>query len=320
MQLDLLDRKILTQLDINSRAPFTEIGKKVGASKETVKYRIDKLVSTRVITGFYTAFNTAKLNHFYYKLLIKLHNVTPDLEQEILNYIKNQKYCAYLGSCSGSYDLAVLLMLKTPHQFHKFIADLKRNYGEHIIEKDMHFPLSITRFNMRLYDGCEKTITIYKQDDKPIQKIDKTDLDILNLLSTNSRIPLIEIGKKLNLDPKVIQYRIKKLEKEGIILRYVVAVDYSKLEFKFTQIDIILKDLDCVPEITEFFNRTNRCIHSIEMLGKYDLTIEIFVESDELQRKIIGEFRDKFIGRYLSYDILDMYKEHLIIWGPFYWD
>jgi predicted transcriptional regulator len=224
--------------------------------------------------------------------------VTPDLEQEILNYIKNQKYCAYLGSCSGSYDLAVLLMLKTPHQFHKFIADLKRNYGEHIIEKDMHFPLSITRFNMRLYENCEKTITIYKQDDKPIQKIDKTDLDILNLLSTNSRIPLIEIGKKLNLDPKVIQYRIKKLEKEGIIL----------------------KDLDCVPEITEFFNRTNRCIHSIEMLGKYDLTIEIFVESDELQRKIIGEFRDKFISRYLSYDILDIYKEHLIIWGPFYWD
>ncbi|MDD4983955.1 MAG: AsnC family transcriptional regulator [Candidatus ainarchaeum sp.] len=318
--LDLLDRKILTELDINSRAPLTEIGKKAGASKETVKYRIDKLITSGVITEFYTAFNTAKLNHFYYKLLIKLHNVTPQLENEILDYIKNQKYCAYLGSSQGSYDVVVLLMVKTPNQFQGFITELKRNYGEHIIEKDMHFPLNINRFNIRLYDGCEKIRTVYEQDERINNKVDEQDIKILNILSINARMPLVEIGQKLNLDPKVIKYRIKRLEKEKVILRYMVAIDYNKLGKKFTQINFIIKDLDSIPEITNFFDRTNKCIHSIQLLGKYDLTIEIFVDDNEEIRNILGEFKKKFLGKYLSYDILDLYKEYTIIWGPFYWN
>ena len=42
-KFDLKDRKILFELDTNSRQSFHEIAKKVGLSKDSVIYRINKL-------------------------------------------------------------------------------------------------------------------------------------------------------------------------------------------------------------------------------------------------------------------------------------
>ncbi|HLC80671.1 winged helix-turn-helix transcriptional regulator [Candidatus Woesearchaeota archaeon] len=42
MKLDLKDKKILYELDLNSRATLNEISKKVGLSKQVVDYRVTK--------------------------------------------------------------------------------------------------------------------------------------------------------------------------------------------------------------------------------------------------------------------------------------
>ena len=43
MSIDKKDRKILKELDRNSRQSGSEIAKKTGLNKPTVNYRIDKL-------------------------------------------------------------------------------------------------------------------------------------------------------------------------------------------------------------------------------------------------------------------------------------
>ena len=43
-QLDLKDKKILLELELNSRQSFSSIAKKVGLSKEVVNYRVNKLI------------------------------------------------------------------------------------------------------------------------------------------------------------------------------------------------------------------------------------------------------------------------------------
>ncbi len=59
--------------------------------------------------------------------------------------------------------------------------------------------------------------------------IDFTDLEILSELVENSKTPLAKIGKKLNVHPNVIAYRIKKMKKQGIIKEYTVELDFEKL-------------------------------------------------------------------------------------------
>jgi len=43
VNIDLKDRKILYELDLNCWQSLTQIGKKVGLSKEVVKYRIKRM-------------------------------------------------------------------------------------------------------------------------------------------------------------------------------------------------------------------------------------------------------------------------------------
>ena len=51
-KIDLKDRKILFELDLNSRQTLTQIGKKVGLPKTVVAYRIKRLQDKKIIRNY----------------------------------------------------------------------------------------------------------------------------------------------------------------------------------------------------------------------------------------------------------------------------
>ena len=61
-KIDLKDRKILYQLDLDSRQSLTQIGKNVGLNKDIVSYRIKKLQDEGVIKSFWTLIDAYKLS------------------------------------------------------------------------------------------------------------------------------------------------------------------------------------------------------------------------------------------------------------------
>jgi len=63
MKLGLKDRKILYELDLNSRQSFQKIGKKVRLSKESVFYRIKKLEEEGIIQRYSTMVDVGKLGY-----------------------------------------------------------------------------------------------------------------------------------------------------------------------------------------------------------------------------------------------------------------
>lgn len=316
MDLDLLDKKIMYELDLNARASVTEIAKRARASKETVNFRIKRLLKKGYIKGFYTVFNTAKLGYFYYKTFLKFHRTTPEIEKAIVEYIKNQKNCAYLGSCEGPYDLTFLLMVKNARQFKEFLIELKEKFGDYILEKEVHTVLTTHRLNEKFLFAGKTSKHSFYQDEANKHSIDNTDIKIMQILSTDARISLIDLGKRIKIDQKVVKYRIKKLEKEGIIIAYTSAPNFDKLKLQFIQINFDLKNIKIIHSIIEFFDKTNKCLYALELLGKYDLTIEIHVENDGVLRKIMENFKQIFVDKYNDYDIFNMYKEHLVVWLP----
>jgi len=315
-KLDLLDKKIMYELDLNARASVTQIAKKVRASKETVNFRIKRLLKETYIKSFYTIFNTSKLGRYYYKVFLKFHGTTRQKEQEIIEHIKNNKRCAYLGSCEGPYDLLFLIIVQNSRQFKDFLADLEEKFGDHLIEKEINTVLTTHKLNQKfLYAGPTKKHSFY-QDEISNAKIDNIDIKIMEILSTNARIPLTGLAREAKIDAKVAKYRIKRLEKEGIIIAYTTSPNFDKLGLEFIQINLNLKNLKIIPSIITFFDETNKCLFALELLGKYDLTIEIHVENDKILREIMDKFKEKFVGQYNDYDIFSIYREHTLVWLP----
>lgn len=61
-----------------------------------------------------------------------------------------------------------------------------------------------------------------------ISELDNKDNEILRILTENARIPLKKLAKEVGVSREVVNYRIRRLEKRGIINRYIAKIDMTK--------------------------------------------------------------------------------------------
>ncbi|MFC5045447.1 Lrp/AsnC family transcriptional regulator [Aquimarina hainanensis] len=59
--------------------------------------------------------------------------------------------------------------------------------------------------------------------------LDQTDLKLLKLLQQSGKLTTKEIAQQVNLSPTPVYERIRRLEKEGIIKKYVALVEAEKV-------------------------------------------------------------------------------------------
>lgn len=130
-------------------------------------------------------------------------------------------------------------------------------------------------------------------------------------------MPVSEIAEKIKADQKTVAYRMKKLEKDGIILACVSSPNFEKLGLEFIQINISPKDPAVGKGIIRYFDSTDKCLFAIELIGRYDLTIEVHVEGRGELKMIMDGFRPKFAEKYNDYDVSTISEEHVVVWCPF---
>jgi Lrp/AsnC family transcriptional regulator, leucine-responsive regulatory protein len=114
-----------------------------------------------------------------------------------------------------------------------------------------------------------------------MDNLDPTDLQILKQLQTNSTISTKDLASKLFLTVTPVYERIKKLERDGFITKYVALLDKKKLKKSMTVFCNVrlkeharnvasnfVKDIVALPEIIECYN----------IAGDYDFMLKILVE------------------------------------------
>jgi Lrp/AsnC family leucine-responsive transcriptional regulator len=121
-------------------------------------------------------------------------------------------------------------------------------------------------------------------------KLDPTDKKLLMLLQEDSTKTTKELSLKLNLSVTAIYERIKKLEREGIIDKYIALLNKSKIKKSFV-VFCHLKLLQHKKEyLTQFekqvtlLDEVMECYH---VSGDYDYILKILVENMEEYREFM---------------------------------
>lgn len=130
-KLDLTDKRILTELDINCRISDTQLAKIIKKSRETVRYRILKLQERGSITGFITSIDPTKLGLYMFKVYLKLENIPQDRE-EFFKELKQNKDVYWMGVSDGAFDLVFAFLSKSIPEYYEKINSLLSKY-EHLI-------------------------------------------------------------------------------------------------------------------------------------------------------------------------------------------
>jgi DNA-binding Lrp family transcriptional regulator len=78
--------------------------------------------------------------------------------------------------------------------------------------------------------------------------LDIKDRKIINELDTNARQSYSQIAKRVGLTKDTVQYRIRKLEKEGVIEGYYTVINTAKLGYAFYRVCLKFRNLSMEKE------------------------------------------------------------------------
>ncbi len=313
IKLDLKDRKILFELDINSRQPNSAIAKKVGLSKQVVGYRINNLIKEKIISNFYTVIDISKLGFTIHKNFLRLQNLTPEKEKELINYLIDNSNVVWVASCDGKYDLAFGTWAKDIEYLDRTLKELDSRYGEFISQREIatiiHGEYFIRDYLINNNKPSASRKSFFGSVPETVN-LDNIDWQILSKISTNSRMMAVEIAQFLGKSADLVADRIKKLEKSGIIKHYNFVPNeeiYSYLHYKIL---IGLRNITEKKErmLIEFCRINPNAVYIVKSLGPWEFEVDVEIEDAKKFREFMMDLKGKFNDIIQDYSALHIYK------------
>lgn len=310
VKLDLKDRKILFELDRNSRQSNSEIAKKVGLNKNTVNYKINRMTQEGVIKGYYSVIDSSKMGYFGVRVYLKFRNTDAKKEEEMANWLKKNKFVGVVAKIETVYDLAFIAYVKDIYQWEEVLREFKKKFRKYFWEEHVSIFSKVYHYKRKyLLIGEKNTFKEFETiGGKEIIKYDELDLKILRILAENARIPLIEIAEKLKADDRTIAFRIKQMEKNKLIQGYRVTVALEKIGYEYYKINFMLNECSNYHEIFSFCENHLNVIYIDETLGDLDFEIDVEVKNRQELLDLIHQIKSKFDVR--DTEVLN-FKEYL---------
>lgn len=319
VKLDLKDRKILLELDTNSRQSYQEIASKVRLSKDAVFYRIKRLEEAGVIQRYQTIIDVGKLGYISFRIFYKLHDTTSKIEQEIIDFLQRQKIVVWMATIEGYWTINTWILCRKVSELETFWKEFTAKYLNYLADNKLAIFTDITYFSRAyLLEEKQNTSSIkFVSVPKGIQA-DERDMQILHILNLDARAPILEISKRIKMSPKQISSRIKRLEKDGIIVGYRTMFDLQKLGYLYYKLIIKVKNMAPAREkaFRQYaFDHPNIVYDHTSICGP-DFEIDIQVESVEKLRELIQNIKDKFSDIIQEHETWHYLKEHKYIYMP----
>lgn len=308
VRLNKIDYKILAELDFNSRQPSSKIAKKLKLSRNIVDYRIRQLQENGVVLAFNAFIDAAKFNLISWKVYLRFQNLTPEKEKEILNYLNKHKKVWWIIRCTGAFDLMFCMLADSIHEFYQGMLEFNTLFSNYIIETELTSHID-PEFYTRGYLGKESVIPSKPFLVKPIKMdFDELDRRLLDILGQNCRFSVTEIARKLRSTPRVIAYKMRCLEREGVITWYRIILDPSKLGMEYYKTLINFKGItrEKEEEFLGFCRSHPGILNMSKATGPWDMEFECEVENYRKYNELMQEIRRLFP------DLIKQYRSMLI--------
>ncbi|MUP46192.1 Lrp/AsnC family transcriptional regulator [Gramella sp. BOM4] len=121
-------------------------------------------------------------------------------------------------------------------------------------------------------------------------KIDELDKRILKHLQQDSKKTNKEISNDLGLSVTAIYERIRKLEREGVISKYVALLDPEKVEKGFMvlcQIKLIQHKKDFLMRFEKEVTSLPEVIECLHVSGDFDYMLKVLVKDMDAYREFL---------------------------------
>ena len=124
MDMDNIDRKILTILQQNARTPLKVIAEQVFLSSPAVSARIERLEAAGYILGYQAQLSCAAMG-YQIKAFINL-DMDPQRKPEFYPYIQSCPHVVECNCVTGDYSMLIEVLFGTTQELDQFINHLQQ--------------------------------------------------------------------------------------------------------------------------------------------------------------------------------------------------
>jgi len=227
--MDKYDSLILEMLQTDSRTPLTEIGRKAGLSRFTVRDRVEKLFQDGVILGPAITVNPLLVG---FNRTVFFEFKTNPHEPWLAKQLEENPSCDLLDGIAGEYSLFGRFRFTDDEHFNRVLKRVDDAMGKTYFKKYRVVNA------IRIFKEAGVT---FRAEERERLELDEADYKILEILLNQTEyvkapLPLstVELSRLLlsfgiEISQPAVFNRLSRLKKKGAILRHTVRVDYSRL-------------------------------------------------------------------------------------------
>lgn len=122
------------------------------------------------------------------------------------------------------------------------------------------------------------------------EKLDKVDLQILRTLQENARLTTKELAAQVSLSSTPVFERLRRLEREGYIKKYIAVLDADKLNqgfVVFCNVKLRRMNKDIAMEFTRIIQNIPEVTECYNISGSYDYLLKIHAPNMKYYQEFI---------------------------------
>src|SRR3989338_1014675 len=291
--MDKIDRKLLYELYWNALQTYSQLAKKLGISKQVARYRVEQLRKEGVLKSTHAVIDWRKLGYNALRIYVKWQNISPEKEEEVYAFLRQDLLFMWTVKFEGEIDIAFYVWVKEIPEFSEKWFTFLAHYRKYILRYEVYESVEMIHYPMKmLVERPAHAELVIGRGGRA--EYDETDYEILKALTEDAQMPVTSVAKRAGLTPKGTIYRVRQLERKGIVVGYYALIDAEKLGLEFYKVDFYLNDLSRLAEMEEYAKQHRSIVYRMRTIGGPDFEIEIAVESAIEMKKVTTEIRRRF--------------------------
>ena len=301
MKIDSVNGFIIKELLRDSRKSFTEIAKKVGITSTAVRNRYLNLKKLGIIIGSTILVNPRALGYNCYGFLgVK---VDQKKRNEVKDFLNNQEGIIFTWEKIQEINIGSYFALHSLEDFSKLTEILRKNLYIREIQPLIYLGSPFTQRPDKLNIKSDKEISLIEEkkskkenlsqeiikennvETSKLFKLDKIDLEIMRILSKNSRSSFNGIAKKLSVSTVQVINRYEKLKEDKVIINSSVMINPQKIGYNANAMFYISLEIG---------TDTNKVFNKIRIMSNVIILVVVIGDCNIFGTIAIKDFQELF--------------------------
>lgn len=317
--LDQKDREILSLLSQNSRLAVSTLSRLLRIRKDTLWYRLQRLIDHKIIEAFITEINETALGYKRHLIYLAFQNINQIQEEEIISFIVAFPFVSWTTTSTGKWSVILDFLAKELSDIQSFLDALLRRFGPCISEQLILPLLSFEHYPSKIYHSKKKIPLKISKPTKALPiSLDAIDKKILSLLSANARLDYVSLSHSLHMTSNAIKNRVQNLQTRGVINRFTLYCKKSALGYEQYYLQLFFSHATKQEEATFLsYLKEHPLINAVyRPLAPWSIEIAVLAQNSGELRQVILDLRNKF-GKFIRiHDTMLFYQEPKLNYLP----